>query len=267
MLGSMKHTRGVDGESQTWDHGHWEACRHRSTPGETLGSSIGKVNKGPTPGERPQCRSQTWRPHARSKASVTACCTSRVSQGKLTWHAKCAIQDTGGAVSDTAEAASWGQAMHGTLLKLHQVHLCDEDSQHDKNTRDNVLKAHRGIIEGACVSDDIKNSSRCSWVEHTIECANRDAWAGRWFEQVEGTENTVKVELDSCQTGVEMHAHIDEVSWTDIFPNTHEPLATNLWKTLLDSALVGTLARTPKILASRPTQPVTEPSEDYLLSI
>ena len=161
--------------------------------------------------------------------------------------------------------------MHGTLPKLHQAHLRDEDSQHDKNARDNVLEAHGGPIEGAHASDDIKNSSGYSRVECTIGCANRDTRAGRWFEQVKGTKNTVKVELDSCRTGVEMHVHIDEASWhtgeTDVFPNAHEPLATNLWKTLLNSALVGTPARTPKILASRPAQPVTEPREDYLLSI
>ena len=36
----------------------------------------------------------------------------------------------------------------GSLPKLQQAHLYDEDNQHDKNARDNVFEAHGVSLEG-----------------------------------------------------------------------------------------------------------------------
>ena len=36
----------------------------------------------------------------------------------------------------------------GSLPKLQQAHLHDEDSQHDENVRDNVPEVHGVLLEG-----------------------------------------------------------------------------------------------------------------------
>ena len=50
--------------------------------------------------------------------------------------------------------------VRGSLPKLQQAHLYDEDSQHDENIRDNVGEAHGMPLEGSeqCVRAKAKRA-------------------------------------------------------------------------------------------------------------
>ena len=102
--------------------------------------------------------------------------------------------------------------------KLQQEHLHDEDSQHDENARDNVPEAHGMQFEGewaASASDSVKSSSggtaeSNALLDVPIVMSEHTPDGSR---ESKDTEDTAEVELNSCWTGAQMHAYIDEASY------------------------------------------------------
>ena len=94
--------------------------------------------------------------------------------------------------------------MRGSLPRLQQAHLHDEDSQHDENARDNVPEAHGVPLEGEWAVCERQHPLNVPIVmpEHSDG-----------LSESEETKDTAEIELNSCQTSVDVHVHIDETSW------------------------------------------------------
>ena len=57
----------------------------------------------------------------------------------------------------------------GSLPKLQQAHLHDEDSQHDENVRDNVPEVHGVPLEGGMGSVCERQRKELKRVERTVD--------------------------------------------------------------------------------------------------
>ena len=104
----------------------------------------------------------------------------------------------------------------GSLLKFQQARLHDEDSQHDENARDNVPEAYSVPLEvegTVCASGSVKSSGEGTVESNTpLDVLIMMPEHSHGWRESKKTKGTTEVELDSCQTGADVHAHISE-SW------------------------------------------------------